>query len=44
MYGTLEPEDVVSDPELLEALKELQKKYIEEFGKYGVIHLRLEER
>ena len=44
MYGTLEPEDVVNDPKLLGALKGLQKKYIEEFGKYGVIHLRLEER
>jgi hypothetical protein len=43
MYGTLEPEVVASDPKLLGALKGLQKKYIDEFGKYGVIHLRLEE-
>jgi hypothetical protein len=43
MYGTLEPEVVLSNPELLGALKDLQNKYIEEFGKYGVTHLRLEE-
>ena len=43
MYGTLEPEVIVNDPKLLGALKALQKKYIDEFGKYGVIHLRLEE-
>ena len=44
MYGHPEPEVVFSDPKLLGALKGLQKKYIEEFGKYGVTHLRLEER
>ena len=44
MYGRLEIEVIASDPKLLGALKGLQKKYIEEFGKYGVIHLRLEER
>ena len=44
MYGHLEPEVIVNDPKLLPALQRLQKKYIEDFGTYGVAHLRLEER
>lgn len=42
-YNTLDPETVFADPELLKALKAIQKKYIDEFERYGVIHLRLEE-
>lgn len=42
-YGTLEKEVVLMNPELLEALKAIQKKYIDEFATYGVTHLRLEE-
>ena len=44
MYGHLEIEDIARDPKLMQAMQGLQKKYIEEFGKYGVTHLRLEER
>ena len=43
IYGTPEPEVIANDPKLLGALKAIQKKYIDEIGKYGVIHLRLEE-
>jgi hypothetical protein len=42
-YGTIEDEVILMNPELLEALKAIQKKYIDEFAKYGVTHLRLEE-
>ena len=41
-YGTLEPEAIMNDSQLLAELKGIQEKYIEEFGKYGVTHLRLE--
>ena len=43
-YGTLDPEKVFGDPTLLTALESIQKKYLEEFERYGVIHLRLEEK
>ena len=43
-YDTLDPEIVLMDPKLLSALKAIQQKYIDEFEKYGVTHLRLEER
>ena len=43
-YGFLEPEAILNDPDLLAELKTIQEKYIEEFGTYGVTHLRLEER
>ncbi len=43
-HGKLASETIVNDPVLLADLKTLQAKYIEEFGKYGVTHLRLEER
>ena len=42
-YNTLDPETVFEDPELLEALEAIQKKYLDEFERYGIIHLRLEE-
>jgi hypothetical protein len=32
------------NPTLLTALKAIQKKYLEEFERYGVLHLRLEEK
>ena len=42
-YNTLDPDIVFSDPDLVAALKAIQKKYIDEFERYGVMHLRLEE-
>jgi hypothetical protein len=42
-YNTLDPEIILSDPDLLAALKAIQKKYIDEFERYGVMHLRLDE-
>ena len=42
-YNTLDPNIVLPDPGLHAALKAIQKKYIDEFERYGVIHLRLEE-
>lgn len=42
-YNTLDPETIVNNPDMLAALKTIQKKYIDEFEKYGVTHLRLEE-
>ncbi len=43
-YDTLDPEVVLMDPKLRSALEAIQKKYIDEFERYGVTHLRLEER
>ena len=43
-YNTLDAETVFNDPEMLAALEAIQKKYIDEFERYGVIHLRLEEQ
>jgi hypothetical protein len=42
-YHTIDPEVVFGDPELHTALKALQKKYMDEFERSGVTHLRLEE-
>jgi|SRR6185437_7872395 hypothetical protein len=42
-YHTFDPEIVLTNPEMLSALHALQKKYIEEFERYGVTHLRLVE-
>ena len=43
-YGVLEAEEVFESPELFTSLKALQKKYLDEFERYGVTHLRLEEK
>lgn len=43
MYGELKDEVILMDAKLLGELKAIQKKYIDEFAKYGVTHLRLEE-
>lgn len=42
-YGKLEAEDVFNNHELLQELETIQKKYKQEFERYGVTHLRLEE-
>ena len=42
-YGYHEPQEILTTPYLLNSLKELQNKYIQEFETYGVTHLRLEE-
>lgn len=43
-YGKMEPLEVVNNSKLLKELEAIQKKYKQEFERYGVIHLRLEER
>jgi len=43
-YGTLQPEEILGNPELHHALMAIQQKYIKEFETYGATHLRLEER
>ena len=43
-HGKLEPMEVLYNPELLKELQDIQEKYKQEIGRYGVIHLRLEER
>ncbi len=43
-YGKLEAEDVFNNHDLLQELETIQEKYKQEFERYGVIHLRLEER
>jgi hypothetical protein len=40
-YGEIEAEEVFSNPELLDALHNIQKIYLDEFETYGVTHLRL---
>ena len=42
-YGVLEPMEVVTNPPLLKELKAIQEKYKQDFERYGVKHLRLEE-
>ena len=42
-YGKLEPEQILMNPKLLAELKEIQEKYKQEFERYGVLHLRLQE-
>ena len=42
-YGELEDMEVLNNPELLKELETIQEKYKQEFERYGVIHLRLEE-
>jgi len=42
-YGKLEAEEVFNNHELLRKLETIQNKYKQEFERYGVIHLRLEE-
>jgi hypothetical protein len=42
-HGKLEVMEVLNNPELLEELQAIQEKYKQEFERYGVIHLRLEE-
>lgn len=41
-YQAMDPELIFNDPELLNALQTIQKKYLDEFETYGVIHLRLD--
>ena len=43
-HGMLEAREVFESPELLTSLKALQKKYLDEFERYGVTHLRLEKK
>ena len=43
-YGKLDPMQVLTNPKLLKELKAIQEKYKQEFERYGVSHLRLEER
>jgi len=43
-YGKMEIEDVINNNELLQELVTIQEKYKLEFERYGVTHLRLEER
>lgn len=43
-YGKMEIEDVINNNELLQELVSIQEKYKLEFERYGVTHLRLEER
>jgi hypothetical protein len=43
-YGKLEPMEVLHNSELLNELQGIQEKYKQEIGRYGVIHLRLEEK
>lgn len=43
-YGKLEPEEILRNPPLLNTLKAIQNKYIQEFETYGVTHLRLVEK
>lgn len=43
-YGHMDAEEVLMNPALLKALKEMQNKYIQEFETYGVTHLRLQEQ
>jgi hypothetical protein len=43
-YSTLEPEEVLRNEELMLELQEMQEKYKLEFERYGVLHLRLEEK
>jgi hypothetical protein len=42
-YGDLEDMEVLTNPLLLKELEDIQEKYKQEFERYGVIHLRLEE-
>lgn len=42
-HGKMEAEEILMNRELLQELEEIQKKYKEEFERYGVLHLRLEE-
>jgi len=42
-YGKMEPEEILRNPKLLAELEEMQEKYKQEFERYGVLHLRLEE-
>jgi hypothetical protein len=42
-YGQPEPIEVLNNPELLAELKAIQEKYKEEFERYGVINLRLDQ-
>lgn len=43
-YGKLEDMQVLNTPALLNELQALQNKYKQEFERYGVTHLRLQER
>jgi hypothetical protein len=43
-YGKLEPMEVLHNSELLNELQGIQEKYKQEIERYGVIHLRLEEK
>ena len=42
-YGEIEAEEVFSNPELLDALHNIQKIYLDEFETYGITHLRLQK-
>lgn len=43
-YATLQPEEILGNPELYRALIAIQQKYVKEFETYGATHLRREER
>ncbi len=42
-YGHMEVEEIVNNGKLLQELEAIQEKYKEEFEKYGVTHLRLQQ-
>jgi hypothetical protein len=42
-YGKMEPLAVFNNPRLMKELEAIQEKYKQEFERYGVTHLRLEE-
>lgn len=43
-FGDLEDMEVLTNPILLKELEDIQEKYKQEFERYGVTHLRLEEK
>jgi len=42
-YGVMEPLEVLNNTKLRTALEAMQEKYKQEFERYGVRHLRLQE-